>query len=143
MKRWIRRLVIFSLPSLAVLLAAALWWWLLRRRRERAALSSGGEARRPAPIALVLAPAVSEQPDDLRRIEGVGPKISAVLQGAGVTTYARLAAAQADDLRAILRQAGIRLADPTTWPEQAALAAAGEWDALTVLQAGLKGGRRL
>ena len=32
--------------------------------------------------------------------------------------------------------------DPSTWPEQASLAAAGEWDALQALQDELKGGRR-
>jgi hypothetical protein len=36
----------------------------------------------------------------------------------------------------------LRLADPTTWPEQAALAAQGEWEALAQLQDELKGGRR-
>ena len=36
----------------------------------------------------------------------------------------------------------LRLADPSTWPEQAALAAAGEWDAMEALQNQLKRGRR-
>jgi hypothetical protein len=37
----------------------------------------------------------------------------------------------------------LRLAHPATWPEQAALAATGEWEALEALQAKLKGGRRV
>jgi hypothetical protein len=48
-----------------------------------------------------------------------------------------------DRLRGILRESGLRLADPGTWPEQAQLAAAGEWDAFQVLQQELKGGRRV
>jgi hypothetical protein len=36
----------------------------------------------------------------------------------------------------------LRLADPTTWPEQAGIAAKGDWEALEQLQAMLKGGRR-
>jgi len=49
-----------------------------------------------------------------------------------------------DNLRQILTEAGLAaLADPSTWPEQAGLAAAGKWDALKVLQDELKGGRRV
>ena len=82
--------------------------------------------------------------DDLKLIEGIGPKIASVLQEAGVGTFAALAAADADRLQAILREADprlLRLADPATWPEQARLAAAGEWEALTRMQQELKGGR--
>ena len=80
-------------------------------------------------------------PDDLRRIEGIGPKISGVLQAAGVATYAQLAAADVARLRQILTEAGVR-ANPTTWPDQAKLAAAGLWDDLQALQDKLQGGRR-
>lgn len=83
--------------------------------------------------------------DDLKLIEGIGPKIASVLQEAGVGTFAALAAADADRLQDILREADprlLRLADPATWPEQARLAAAGEWDALTEFQSTLRGGRQ-
>jgi predicted flap endonuclease-1-like 5' DNA nuclease len=82
-------------------------------------------------------------PDDLKRIEGIGPKISGVLQEAGITTFAQLAGADVGRLRQILREAGVRVANPTTWPEQAGLAAVGQWDGLEALQATLKGGRRV
>ncbi len=82
-------------------------------------------------------------PDNLKRIEGIGPKISGVLQEAGIKTFAQLAETEVSRLQAILDDAGIRLAYPETWPEQAALAAAGDWDALTALQDQLKGGRRV
>ena len=79
--------------------------------------------------------------DDLTRIAGVGPKISNVLRGAGIATYAQLAATDVAQLKQILAESGIRVADPGTWPEQARLAAAGDWDALERLQGQLKGGR--
>jgi predicted flap endonuclease-1-like 5' DNA nuclease len=81
--------------------------------------------------------------DDLQVIEGIGPKIKGVLQAAGITTFAGLAAADPARLLEILHAAGLRLGDPTTWPEQAALAAAGNWEDLQRLQDGLKGGRRV
>ena len=84
------------------------------------------------------------EPDNLRRIEGIGPKISGVLQAAGITTFDQLAATDVSQLRQILTEAGLAaLADPSTWPEQAGLAAADKWDALEALQDGLKGGRRV
>lgn len=84
-------------------------------------------------------------PDDLKRIEGIGPKISSVLQEAGISTFVQLADTAVSQIEQILEAKDprlLRLADPTSWPEQAALAAAGEWDALEALQGELKGGRR-
>ena len=89
--------------------------------------------------------AVPPAADDLTRIEGIGPKIAGVLQAAGITSFAQLADADTQRLREILEQADprlLRLAQPATWPEQSALAAAGEWEALEALQNQLKGGRR-
>jgi predicted flap endonuclease-1-like 5' DNA nuclease len=82
------------------------------------------------------------KPDDLTIIEGIGPKISALLQVAGIVTFAQLAATDVARLREIMLQANLRIADPTTWPEQAALAAVDKWDDLKALQGSLKGGRR-
>lgn len=79
--------------------------------------------------------------DDLKRVEGIGPKISALLQTSGISTFAALAATDATRLEQILHEAGIHIADPTSWPEQARLAAAGDWQGLDQLQAELKGGR--
>ena len=101
------------------------------------------EAERSADIPSVEEPPAV--PDDLKRIEGIGPKIAGVLQGAGITTYAQLADADVSRLEQILEEADprlLRLAKPITWPEQAALAAAGEWDALQALQKEFKGGQR-
>jgi large subunit ribosomal protein L30 len=92
------------------------------------------------------APEVIETPakaDDLELIEGIGPKIASVLTAAGIVTFADLAAADTSRLAEILEQEpSLRMADPGTWPEQAALAAAGDWDAFKALTEQLKGGRR-
>ena len=80
--------------------------------------------------------------DDLTAIEGIGPKIAGVLRQAGIGTFAQLAATDVARLTEILHEANLRLAVPESWPEQAELAAAGDWDALKELQDRLKGGRR-
>lgn len=82
--------------------------------------------------------------DDLKVIEGIGPKIADLLAQHGITTFAALAATPAPKVREMLLAAGQRFAisDPTTWPEQAKLAAAGDMEALQAFQAQLKGGRK-
>lgn len=90
------------------------------------------------------APAQAATPDDLKIIEGIGPKIASVLQAAGIATFAQLAAADRQTIRDILFKADPRLArisDPTTWPRQARLAADGDMEGLKALQDSLKGGR--
>lgn len=81
--------------------------------------------------------------DDLKIIEGIGPKISSVLQLAGINTFEQLARCQVAQLEQILKDAGIRLANPATWPEQARLAASGDWSGLAELKNQLKGGRKV
>jgi len=154
MVRWIWRTVLFTL-TLAGLMALLLWWWLRRRPEEEVILRTklGTITRvrgigKPGPVPSevegpVLSPAEGTPSDDLTRIAGVGPKISNVLRGAGIATYAQLAATDVTQLKQILAESGIRPADPGTWPEQARLAAAGDWDALERLQGQLKGGRRV
>ncbi len=98
-------------------------------------------ARAPEPVAAVVeAPVV---PDDLKIIEGIGPKISSLLNAAGIFTFAQLAHTSVADLQGILDKAGLRLGDPATWPEQAAVAAKGDLAGLQALQDSLKGGRRV
>jgi len=81
--------------------------------------------------------------DDLKKVEGIGPKIAEKLNDAGITTFAELASAEVSKLKEILDAAGSRykMHDPTTWPQQSALAADGKWDELSTLQDNLKGGR--
>jgi predicted flap endonuclease-1-like 5' DNA nuclease len=91
-----------------------------------------------------LVPKALEERDNLKKIEGIGPKISQLLQDNGILTFSQLADTSIDRLSAILRAGGPRyqLADPTTWPEQAELAAGGAWDELQALQDRLTGGRK-
>jgi predicted flap endonuclease-1-like 5' DNA nuclease len=97
----------------------------------------------PAPTVSAPHTAIKQQ-DYLRRIEGIGPKILSILLEAGITNFSQLAASRVEHLREILADAGIgALADPSSWPEQASLAEAGDWDALDRLQDKLRGGRRV
>lgn len=91
------------------------------------------------------APAEKEvEPDDFTVIEGIGPRISGLLQAAGIITLNQLADTEVSRLQELLDEAGLgRLANPSTWPEQAKLAAAGDWEGLQKLQDELHGGRRL
>jgi len=87
--------------------------------------------------------AKSAKPDDLKKIEGIGPKIAELLTNADIPTFASLADSDPEKIKEILLEAGSRykMHDPTTWPQQAKLAAAGKWDELTTLQDNLKGGK--
>ena len=81
--------------------------------------------------------------DDLSRIEGIGPKIAAILGEQGINTFKELASAEVESLDRLMDEARLSFADPGSWPEQARLADLGEWEALDELQSELKGGRRL
>jgi len=58
-------------------------------------------------------------PDDLTKVEGIGPKISQALAASGITTFTQLSA---------------------TWPKQAKMAANEKWDELAKYQDSLNGG---
>lgn len=132
---------------LLVVLIVLLWWLLQGEAQGRATRSTVVVVSPPtaanAPVRVTLTPTASiAAVDDLTKIEGIGPKIKGVLQDAGIKTFADLAQADGAQLRAILDAAGLRVNDPTTWPEQATLAAAGQWAALQQVQASLDAGRR-
>ncbi len=97
-----------------------------------------------APKAQATSPSTSaSSEDDLKKIEGIGPKIEATLKDAGINTFADLAAQTPEDLQKILDDAGYtRINNPETWHEQAALAAEGKWDELKDFQNSLRQGRR-
>jgi predicted flap endonuclease-1-like 5' DNA nuclease len=80
--------------------------------------------------------------DNFQEIEGIGPKIETLLHEAGLRTYRQLADASMERLQEILHAAGdrFRLHDPTTWPDQAGLAADGKWEELREYQKYLNGG---
>jgi large subunit ribosomal protein L21 len=110
----------------------------------------GGVTKATAP-AVVAVPktAVSAAPkaskagkDDIEIIEGIGPKIAKVLADNGITTFAALAAAKADDITAMLKASGGRfsLANTASWAEQAALLRDGKMDEFKKLTDELVGG---
>ena len=110
-----------------------------------AAAAVAAEAAAPDVEAEAAAPDVKAEPaapisQDLTVVEGVGPKIAAALQAAGIENYADLAATSPEQLRMILSDAGLS-ADPSTWSEQAQMAAAGNMDQLKAYQDKLQGGR--
>jgi formate hydrogenlyase subunit 6/NADH:ubiquinone oxidoreductase subunit I len=108
---------------------------------KKAAAKEEAEAEKATKAAKAAEPAEAAEPDDLTRIEGIGPKIAGVLQDADIKTFAQLAATDVERIKEILEEVKLlRLADPTTWPRQAKLAAAGKWEALEKWQARLSGG---
>ncbi len=104
-----------------------------------ASAPAAGSAAAPAP-----APAAAPAPpaDDLRRIEGIGPKIAAALVAAELGSYAAVAEASDGDLRAALKDAGLRFAPSLgTWARQARLLADGDEAGFLALTDRLVAGR--
>jgi predicted flap endonuclease-1-like 5' DNA nuclease len=106
-------------------------------------------ARRPQPApALDLAAAGAAigsqvKMDDLEVVEGIGPKIAELLHRASINTWAQLARTEPARLRTILDDGGptYRIADPASWPHQAALLANGRWSEFKTLTDELIAGR--
>jgi large subunit ribosomal protein L21 len=115
-------------------------------------LASGSTKKAAAPKAEKLVEAVEEKApkakaskkgDDLTIVEGIGPKAAEALVAAGIDTFAKLAAASAEEVKAILdaSTSKVQHLDPTTWAQQAQLAADGKMDELKKLQDELNGGK--
>lgn len=87
--------------------------------------------------------ATKAKKDDLKKIEGIGPKIASILTDNGYGTFSALSKASVKSLEEILKAAGPRytMHKPGTWPKQAKLAASGDWDKLKTLQDKLDGGK--
>ncbi|TLF46766.1 50S ribosomal protein L21 [Maribacter aurantiacus] len=78
--------------------------------------------------------------DDLKKVEGIGPKIAETLNAAGITTFAELAKSTPEKISKIIADVrGNHVTD--TWPAQAKLAAEGKWDELKKWQDELDGGK--
>ena len=146
------------LPSLLVVTAVIVWLWMRQESYETELPAYIPERYPPRPMPEQPKPVFTEdqtqtsteeaktessEKDDLKRIDGIGPKIASVFKTAGIHTFAQLAETDTSRLEEILRESGIRISNPETWPEQAALAAKGDWEGLKELQEHLKGGRRV
>jgi predicted flap endonuclease-1-like 5' DNA nuclease len=107
-------------------------------------LSVVEEVKRPEKITIateVLGKRVAQ--DDLKIIEGIGPKIEELIHADGIKTWKQLAESSAETLKEILSRAGERFVmhDPQTWPRQSLLAHEGKWDELRAWQDQLDGGQ--
>jgi len=140
--------ILFMFMPVALFLLLVIY--IYQRRQQFEVVFSFGPDSPSSPDELYRQPEIVEAPpkskqkvDDLKKIEGIGPKIASVLNNAGITTFAALAQTDADTLTAVIREAGIRVAFPQTWPKQARFAAAEDWWALTEYQSTLVGGREV
>ncbi len=78
----------------------------------------------------------TDEEDDLKKLDGIGPKIEQLLKAAGISTYSKLSQSTEEQLRAVLDEAGplYRIHNPKSWPKQAELAEKGDWDELKAYQ---------
>ena len=111
-------------------------------KKEKDSKESAKKVETPSKTSTAKKTAKKVETDDLKKIEGVGPKASEAMVAAGMDTFAKVAKATPEEIAKILTEASSTLAHltPDTWPEQAQLAADGKWDELKELQDKLDGG---
>ena len=112
------------------------------KKAEAKATAPKAEKAAPKKVAPKKAAAkkATGKADDLKKIEGIGPKIASTLVEAGIATFADLAKTKPAAISEII--AGVRGNHVTdTWPKQAKLAADGKWDELKKWQDELDGGK--
>ena len=83
--------------------------------------------------------------DKFSYLTGIGKKVSSILRLAGIKSFSQLAATDVNRIREILEEANpslLNITDPTTWPEQARLAAIGDWTTLSALEESIKLSKR-
>jgi predicted flap endonuclease-1-like 5' DNA nuclease len=131
--------VVILLAFLLGLLVGWLWWgrpWHAAAARQATSVAVAHEPSAPAQPEPEPAPIPEPEPepaltapvaDDLERIEGIGPRMAAALNRAGITTYRELAASDEPRLRAAIEAAGLKFAPSlVTWARQARLLADGD-----------------
>ncbi|MBS7253843.1 hypothetical protein [Flavobacterium branchiicola] len=81
--------------------------------------------------------------NDLKVVEGIGPKIEALYHSAGITTWQQLSETSTEKSQSILDGGGENYAihNPSTWARQALLADQGKWQELKDWQDSLLGGK--
>ena len=81
--------------------------------------------------------------NDLKIIEGIGPKIEGLFHQSGINTWQQLAQSSVDQCQEVLKSGGDRfkMHDPASWPIQAALAHENKWKELAKWQEEHKGGK--
>jgi predicted flap endonuclease-1-like 5' DNA nuclease len=88
-------------------------------------------------------PVSKKDPDDLKIIEGIGPRIEELLNKQGIYTFEQLADISPMRIAGFLKNAGPRFQvhDPASWPGQAVMAKEGKWEELQKLKDQLIAGR--
>jgi hypothetical protein len=108
-------------------------------------LAVGASAASSQAGGLALPPGIAAfRQDDLEAIEGIGPKIAELLRASGIANFGDLATTPMTKLASILDAGGSRfkLANPSTWAEQAGLAAKNDWAGFDRLKKDLVAGVR-
>lgn len=74
--------------------------------------------------------------DDLKVVEGIGPKIAGMFNDAGIKTWQALSESAVADCQKILNGGGDRykIHDPASWPMQGKMAYEGKWKELAKWQ---------
>ncbi|AIZ40788.1 hypothetical protein [Cellulophaga baltica] len=74
--------------------------------------------------------------DDLKLVEGIGPKIESMFKESGIKTWKALSDASVADCQKVLDGGGNRykIHDPASWPMQAKMCYEGKWTELTKWQ---------
>ncbi|MCB0524029.1 MAG: DUF4332 domain-containing protein [Lewinellaceae bacterium] len=109
----------------------------------KSAAKTGAKAAGAAAAASIMFAGKKVKADDLKIVEGIGPKIADLLIKAGIKTWQALSETKPAKIKEILDAAGpsFQMHDPGSWPKQAGMAAKGQWDALKKLQDELDGGK--
>lgn len=102
----------------------------------RSADLSAGAAATTAVAGLSFAGMGSGHKDDLKKLEGIGPKLEQVLNAVGIQNFEQLASMTPEQIKPVLEAAGnqFKMHDPKSWPYQAELAQKGEWERLKEYQ---------
>lgn len=81
--------------------------------------------------------------DDLKIVEGIGPKIEELFHNAGIKTWKALSETSVEKCSQILSDAGSRFSmhNPGTWPKQCQMAYEGKWSELKSWQDNMDGGK--
>ncbi|HYI22989.1 MAG TPA: DUF1269 domain-containing protein [Candidatus Limnocylindrales bacterium] len=103
------------------------WQGLMKlQQKADAKAKKNGKKAKAAP-----APEKPAKPDDLTKLNGIGPRIQVILADGGVTTYSKLAKTSTEDLRLIIAAGGaLPPSSLSKWPAQAGFAAKGDWEGL-------------
>ena len=110
-------------PMQASLASKGDWQGLMKLNEKQRATAKPAAPRTEA--------AAAAPPDDLTQINGIGPRISTILNEGGITTYADLQRANTGELRQIIAVGGaLPPSSLESWPTQASYAARGDWSGL-------------